>query len=127
MSELVRLVEQIDEERLVAYVTGRRWFGAKSREVAGARPRGHPPAVEATGDPDLPVGVPAALAIDQARVENEVGPTLDRRAEPSRSPSAAADRNATKLEALLPPLVLRIEDESRLAFGRRTGPGEQRC
>ena len=37
MSELVRLVEGIDEERLVAYVTGRRWFGAKSREVAGAR------------------------------------------------------------------------------------------
>ena len=37
MSELVRLVEQIDEERLVAYVTGRRWFGAKSREVSGAQ------------------------------------------------------------------------------------------
>jgi len=37
VSELVRLVEQIDEERLVAYVTGRRWFGAKSREVAGAQ------------------------------------------------------------------------------------------
>jgi maltokinase len=37
MSELVRLVEQIDEEGLAAYVTGRRWFGAKSREVAGAR------------------------------------------------------------------------------------------
>ena len=37
MSELVRLVEQIDEARLAEYVTGRRWFGAKSREVAGAR------------------------------------------------------------------------------------------
>src|SRR5437016_5961384 len=37
VSELVRLVEGIDEERLAAYVTGRRWFGAKSREVAGAR------------------------------------------------------------------------------------------
>ena len=37
MSELVRLVEQIDEQGLAAYVTGRRWFGSKSREVAGAR------------------------------------------------------------------------------------------
>jgi trehalose synthase-fused probable maltokinase len=37
VSELVRLVEQIDEGRLAEYVTGRRWFGAKSREVAGAR------------------------------------------------------------------------------------------
>ena len=37
MTELVRLVEGIDEARLVEYVTGRRWFGAKSREVAGAR------------------------------------------------------------------------------------------
>ena len=37
MTELVRLVEGIDEARLVEYVTGRRWFGAKSREVAGAQ------------------------------------------------------------------------------------------
>src|SRR5207302_5172085 len=37
VSELVRLVEQVDEASLVTYVTGRRWFGAKSREVAGAR------------------------------------------------------------------------------------------
>src|SRR5437764_967092 len=37
MSELVRLVEQIDEQGLAAYVTSRRWFGSKSREVAGAR------------------------------------------------------------------------------------------
>ncbi|HEX6701044.1 MAG TPA: phosphotransferase [Gaiellaceae bacterium] len=37
MTELVRLVDQIDEEGLVEYVTGRRWFGAKSREVVGAR------------------------------------------------------------------------------------------
>jgi maltokinase len=37
VSELVRLVEEIDEESLAAYVTGRRWFGAKSREVVGAR------------------------------------------------------------------------------------------
>jgi trehalose synthase-fused probable maltokinase len=36
VTELVRLVEGIDEARLVEYVTGRRWFGAKSREVAGA-------------------------------------------------------------------------------------------
>jgi len=37
VSELVRLVEQVDGGGLAAYVTGRRWFGSKSREVAGAR------------------------------------------------------------------------------------------
>ena len=37
MTELVQLVQAIGEDDLAAYVTGRRWFGSKSREVAGAR------------------------------------------------------------------------------------------